>query len=95
MAVSTNGGAFTATRLGMTFNEDGSFMVVLRYKNAAAKDVVSRVINVPAGGGAITDQFGVQVAASTPGALTTALNAFITQIDAMLTSGAAGGKLDL
>jgi hypothetical protein len=94
---SVNSGVFQAKRIGMTFNQDDSFAIVLKYTNTATgKDVVTRIITIPANHSSpIFDQNGTQVAASTPGAMGTAIDTFLTQVDSLMTSGAAGGKLDL
>jgi hypothetical protein len=94
---SVNGGTFQAKRIGMTFNQDDSFSIVLQYTNAGSgKNVVTRIITIPADHSQpIKDQNGTQVAATTPGPMATAIDSFLAQVDSLMTSGASGGKLDL
>lgn len=93
----TNGGTFTCKRIGMTWNEDGSFVAVYRYTNTATgKTRMMRTITVPANHASpIVDQDQTQLSAQVPAALGTGIDTFNTQMDSMETTAAGSGKFDL
>ena len=95
-AVSVNGGTFTATRTAVGIDSTGNMLVTMSYTvTASGRQIHVRTLLVPASGGAITDNFGNVVAASVPGALSTALTSFLSQLDSTISTGAGQGKLDL
>lgn len=93
----TNSGGFNVTRTNVTVDVSGNWLVTLIYSNATTnKEVVRRVLLIPANSSLpITDQDGNIVAATVPGALSTALTTALSQIDSNVSTGASGNKLNL
>jgi hypothetical protein len=91
-----NAGSFTVTRMSANLDQQGNLMVYLLYTvTSGGKQFHTRTFQVPASGGAISDQFGTVLAASVPGPLAAAVTAFLAQLDSTITNAASGGKLDL
>lgn len=94
----TNAGAFTVQRIGITIQQDNSMTAILSYTNASTgANVVTRLLNVPANASyPITDQFNNVIAAGgTYATLANAIASFLTQIDTSISSAATGNKLNL
>lgn len=93
---SVNAGAFNVNRDTVVLRPDGGCSISLRYNNLGGQQVVQRTIFIPnVQAQPIVDDRGGQVAAQVPAALFSAIQAFITQLDATISSGASGQKLDL
>lgn len=90
-----SGGTLTAVLSSCTVLPDGSAQIGLRY-TAPSGRVLTRGINVPADRAKpILDEGGRVVTAAVPVGLGGAIDAFITQLEGMITAGASAGKLDL
>ncbi len=80
-------------RGAITIEETTNFTKIKKVeKNAAGQVIKTGEIFVPVSG-QITDENGNIVNATVPGAYTTARDAFLTQVDALWSSAASGGKL--
>ncbi len=90
------GSGLDASLLSSTPMPDGSAQIVLAYKNGGGRQFTSRWLSVPANrSNPIVDQNGIVVSATVPSALGTAIDSYNTQLQSLLTTAAAAGKLDL
>lgn len=90
-----SGGTLTVVLASCNVLLDGSAQINLRYTTAGER-TLSRSLNVPANRTrAITDDSGRTVSNTVPNGLATAIDAFVTQLDGLVATGAAAGKLDL
>jgi len=90
------GGTLTVTFNGCHINADNSGYIDLKYSTAAGHAVLNRRLNLSSNAAdAIRDELNNIIANQTPGAYVTARDALVTQIDSLITSADAGGKLDL
>jgi len=88
-------GTHNATRTTCFIDPAGNLNVTFTYSRVSdGRPFHTRTITIPLTG-AVVDQFGTVISASTPGALATALSAFLAQLDTTIATAASQGKLDL
>lgn len=86
----------SVTRQQVIINANGETTLILGHKTQAGRELTTRTIIVPAKRtDPVSDSFGAQVTASVPAALGSAIDEFLTRIDAMIATASAAGKLDL
>ena len=84
----------TIVRDQIAVDSAGNLQAVLVVKDSAGIILETRNVRVPADGSAITDQYGGQIAATVPGALSTAITSFVAALDSAIASAAAGGRFN-
>ena len=92
---SVNGGTLTITRGTTIIGPDGAQSIQLIYTNASGNVVHNRIVNIPANGSTVVDQFGTVIVTPEPVALQNAASAYTTQLDTTIANGATAGKLNM
>jgi hypothetical protein len=95
MGATVSGGSPMVNRDNICVRSDGSALIMLAYQLPSGS-TTGRVLFVPANASLpIVDSNSNQVSATVPAALANAISTFASQIDSMIATAAAGGKINL
>lgn len=93
-AATVAGGNLTVSRSFVTVNGDGSASIGLSYATPSGR-VIPRTLFVDAACTRVVDDKGATVANPAPVSLCTDISTFASDLDGLIATGAAGGKLGL